>query len=100
MKVLVIVCVLLFSSVVSIEKCCVECTKEEEIKYYYINTIFDRCGEFCMIPDKFWLIYQSGIEEAEVDNPCEEKGYTEYERTVTNAEAGMTLTMDKYRKPY
>ena len=101
MKVLVLLLALLFAAVASDEKCCVECTVEGEIKYYSIDKIFDRCGECCMNPDKYWIyhIFESGLTEADVDHPCEELGYTEYEKTETHGAMGVTMTLDKYKKP-
>jgi hypothetical protein len=101
MKVFLLLLALLFASVISDEKCCVECTVEGEIKYYSIDKLFDRCGECCMNPDKYWIyhIFESGLTEAEVDNPCEEFGYTEYEKTETHGAMGITMTLDKYKKP-
>ena len=92
---------LLFAAVVSDEKCCEACTVEGEIKYYSIDKIFNRCGECCMNPDKYWIyhIFESGLTEAEVEHPCEELGYTEYETTETHGAMGITMTLDKYKKP-
>ena len=101
MKVFALLLALLVSVVVSDERCCVECTVEGEIKYYSIDTLWDRCGECCMNPDKYWIyhIFESGLTEAEVDNPCEQFGYTEYEKTETHGAMGNTMTLDKYKKP-
>ena len=101
MKVFALLLALLISAVVSDERCCVECTVEGEIKYYSIDTLWDRCGECCMNPDKYWIyhIFESGLTEAEVDNPCEQFGYTEYEKTETHGAMGITMTLDKYKKP-
>ena len=96
-----ILAALLFASVAADEKCCEECTKENEIKYYSIDKVFNRCGECCMDPDKYWIyhIFESGLTEAEVEHPCEELGYTEYETTETHGAMGITMTLDKYKKP-
>ena len=101
MKVLVLLLALLFAAVASDEKCCVECTVEGEIKYYSIDKIFDRCGECCMNPDKYWIyhIFEPGLKEATVDHPCAEEGYTVYEKTETHGGMGVTMTLDKYKKP-
>ena len=101
MKTLVLLLALLFSVVASEEMCCVECTREDEIKYYSIDKLFDRCGECCMNPDKYWIyhIFEPGLTEAKVDHPCEEFGYTEYEKTETHGAMGITMTLDKYKKP-
>ena len=74
---------------------------ENEIKYYSIDKVFNRCGECCMDPDKYWIyhIFESGLTEAEVEHPCEELGYTEYETTETHGAMGITMTLDKYKKP-
>ena len=92
---------LLFAYANAEEMCCVECTKENEIKYYSIDSLFDRCGECCMDPDKYWIyhIFEPGLKEAEVDHPCAEAGYTEYEKTETHGAMGVTMTLDKYKKP-
>ena len=54
-----------------------------------------------MDPDKYWIyhIFESGLTEAEVDHPCEELGYSEYEKTETHGAMGITMTLDKYKKP-
>ena len=101
MKALLVLLALLFATVISDEKCCEVCTVEGEIKYYSIDTIFNRCGECCMNPDKYWIyhIFESGLTEAEVDNQCEVLGYSEYEKTETHGAMGITMTLDKYKKP-
>jgi hypothetical protein len=101
MKIFLLLLALLFAAVVSDEKCCVECTVEGEIKYYSIDSLWNRCGECCMNPDKYWIyhIFESGLTEADVDHPCEELGYTEYEKTETHGAMGITMTLDKYKKP-
>ena len=101
MKVVLLLLCLLVATVVSDEMCCYECTVEGEIKYYSIDSLFNRCGECCMDPDKYWIyhIFESGLTEAEVDHPCEELGYTEYEKTETHGAMGVTMTLDKYKKP-
>ena len=101
MKVFALLLALLFAAVASDEKCCVECTVEGEIKYYSIDNLWNRCGECCMNPDKYWIyhIFESGLTEADVDHPCEELGYTEYEKTETHGAMGITMTLDKYKKP-
>jgi hypothetical protein len=101
MKIFLLLLSLLFAAVVSDEKCCVECTVEGEIKYYSIDSLWNRCGECCMNPDKYWIyhIFESGLTEADVDHPCEELGYTEYEKTETHGAMGITMTLDKYKKP-
>ena len=92
---------LLFAFVTSEEMCCEECTVEGEIKYYSIDKLFNRCGECCMNPDQYWIyhMFESGLTEAEVDHPCYELGYTEYEKTETHGAMGITMTLDKYKKP-
>ena len=54
-----------------------------------------------MNPDKYWIyhIFEPGLTEATVDHPCEEFGYTEYEKTETHGAMGITMTLDKYKKP-
>ena len=101
MKVILLLLSLLVATVVSDEKCCEDCTVEGEIKYYSIDSLWNRCGECCMDPDKYWIyhIFESGLTEADVDHPCEELGYTEYEKTETHGAMGITMTLDKYKKP-
>ena len=101
MKVVLLLLSLLVASVVSEEKCCEECTVEGEIKYYSIDSLWNKCGECCMDPDKYWIykIFESGLTEADSDHPCEERGYTEYETTETHGAMGITMTLDKYKKP-
>ena len=97
---------LLFCFVLNEEMCCDECTKEGEIKYYSVATgvidkTYVRCGECCMDPDKYWIykIFESGLTEAEVNHPCYELGFTEYENTETHGAMGITMVLDKYKKP-
>ena len=54
-----------------------------------------------MDPDKYWIykIFESGLTEAEVDHPCYELGFTEYENTETHGAMGITMVLDKYKKP-
>ena len=103
MKVFIFIIALIFAIVAAEEKCCVECTNEGEIKYYSIATVltYTRCGECCLDPDKYWIyhIFESGLLEAEVDHPCEELGYTEYETTETHGAMGISVVLDKYKKP-
>ena len=40
-----------------------------------------------------------GVKEATVDHPCYEEGYTVYEKTETHGAMGITVTLDKYKKP-
>ena len=53
-----------------------------------------------MNPDKYWIyhIFEPGLTEAKVDHPCEEYGYSEYEKTETHGAMGITMTLDKYKK--
>ena len=98
---ILLIFIILCTNVSSEEKCCVECTQENEIKYYSIDKLYDRCGECCMDPDKYWIyhIFEPGLTEATVDHPCEELGYSEYETTETHGAIGITMTIDKYKKP-
>ena len=41
----------------------------------------------------------NNLTEAEVDHPCDELGYTEYEKTETHGAMGVTMTLDKYKQP-
>ena len=54
-----------------------------------------------MNPDKYWIyhIFEPGLKEATVDHPCAEEGYTVYEKTETHGGMGVTMTLDKYKKP-
>ena len=73
---------MLFALVASTEMCCETCTDATTKKYYSIDTLFNRCGECCT-----------------VDHPCAEEGYTVYEKTETHGGMGITVTLDKYKKP-
>ncbi len=98
-----ILAVLLFAYVAAEEKCCEECTKEKGIKYYSINTRFNRCGEYCTNPNKYYIyifkICESGFTKAEVEHPCAEFGYTEFETTKTHTYSFLSITFDIYKKP-
>ena len=95
-----LIAVMLFVFVSSEEMCCVTCTVEPTKKYYSIDSIFNRCGECCIDPDKYWIyhIFEPGLKEATVDHPCYEEGYTVYEKTETHGAMGVTVTLDKYKK--
>ena len=107
MRIFILCLSLLFFSVFSKEeKCCYECTKEGEEKYYSIakgtfDKTYVRCGECCMNPKKFWIykIFEFGLKKAEVEHPCYELGFTEHEATETHGALGITMTLDKYKKP-
>ena len=92
---------ILISYISSEEMCCETCTVQSTKKYYSIDTIFNRCGECCIDPDKYWIyhIFEPGLKEATVDHPCFEEGYTLYETTETHGAMGITVTLDKYKKP-
>ena len=93
---------LLFTTVVSIEeKCCSECTKNGQVKYYSIDTKNDMCGECCLNPRKFYLyrIFELELTLAENDNPCETLGYTNHVGTETHGFLAFKLSLDKYKKP-
>ena len=102
MKLIVfILAALLFAYAAAEEKCCEECTKGNEIKYYSIDTLINRCREYCINPNKYYIfnIFESGLTEAEVEHPCAEFGYTEYETTKTHRISIIYITFDIYKKP-
>ena len=92
---------ILLSFISAEEMCCEKCTDQKTKKYYSIDTIFDRCGECCIEPDKYWIyhIFEPGLKEATVDHPCFEEGYTLYETTEKHGAFGIEVTLDKYKKP-
>ena len=49
--------------------CCEACTIEPTKKNYSIDTIFDRCLECCIAPDKYLIyhIFESSPKEITVD---------------------------------
>jgi len=81
-------------------KCCEKCSKGKE-KFYSVDTKHDRCGECCMKPKLYWFyhLFESGLAQAEVENPCHELGYTEYETTEKHGFLFISSTLDKYKKP-
>ena len=101
MKIHFFILAILVAFVYSEEMCCVTCTDAKTKKYYSIDWIFNRCGECCIDPDKYniYHIFEPGLKEATVDNPCYEEGYTVYEKTETHGAMGITVTLDKYKKP-
>ena len=101
MKALFLICAMLFAFVSSEDMCCETCTDTTTKKYYSIDGLFNRCGECCIDPDKYWMyhIFEPGLKEATVDHPCYEEGYTVYEKTETHGTMGVTVTLDKYKKP-
>ena len=46
------IAIMLFAFTACEEMCCVTCTDETTKKYYSIDTVFNRCGECCIDPDK------------------------------------------------
>jgi hypothetical protein len=91
----------LLSFIATEDKCCETCTIEGTKKYYSIDYIFNRCGECCIEPEKYWIyhIFEPGLKEATVENQCYEEGYTVYDVTETHGILGLTVTLDKYKKP-
>ena len=81
------------------KKCCVTCKKEGEVKYYSIDTIYDRCGECCINPANYWIfkIFEPGLVKAE-GKSCESLGYSEYENSETHSVFPISVTLDKYKK--
>ena len=81
------------------EKCCVTCSKENEVKYYSIASN-DNCGESCLNPKLFWLykIFETNLTLAE-DTTCGSLGYTEYIVTETHGVFPVKATLDRYKKP-
>ena len=100
-KIIFFICAMLFAFVASEEMCCETCTAENTKKYYSIDTLFNRCGECCIEPDKYWIyhIFEPGLKEATAEHPCFDEGYTLYEKTETHGAMGITVTLDKYKKP-
>ncbi|ORX82469.1 hypothetical protein BCR32DRAFT_326835 [Anaeromyces robustus] len=98
---LVLFVTLLFTTIASADKCCETCTAKGYKKFYSVDKIFNRCGECCMKPNKYWLyhMFEAGLLEAETENPCKELGFTEYETTETHGVLAIKMTLDKYRKP-
>ena len=93
---------LLFANVVSVqEKCCSQCTKGDEVKYYSVDKKYDMCGECCLSPKKFYLfkVFESGLTLAENANPCETLGYTSYVETESHGFLALKVTLDMYKKP-
>ena len=81
------------------EKCCETCSAKNEIKYYSIDTKYDKCGECCLNPKLFSLfkLFESGLTLAE-DKTCESLGYAEYEVTESHGVFPIKVTLDKYKK--
>ena len=101
--ILCIIGLLLFTTVASVEegKCCSQCTNGGKVKYYSIDKKYDRCGECCLNPKKFFLfkIFESGLTLAENENPCETLGYSSYVETETHGFLFLKVSLDKYKKP-
>ena len=81
------------------EKCCQKCDGDK-VKYYSIDTKYDRCGECCLNPNFFWFfkIFESGLTLAN-DKTCSSFGYTTYEVTESHGFPPIKVTIDKYKKP-
>jgi hypothetical protein len=58
-------------------------------------------SEFCMNPCKYTLyhFYKKGLTKSAEDNPCEVRGYTEYDSTATHAFGPVSVTLDVYNLP-
>ena len=82
------------------EKCCQKCANTNKVKYYSIDTKYDRCGECCLNPNSFWLfkLFESGLTLAN-DKTCSSLGYTIYEVTESHGFPPIKVTIDKYKKP-
>ena len=82
------------------EKCCTECTKEGEVKYYSIDTKYDKCGENCLNPKLYpiFKLFEKGLTLAN-GVTCESLGYTKYEVTESHGVYPIKTTLDKYSKP-
>ena len=81
------------------ERCCVECP-EGKVKYYSIDTKYDRCGECCIKPSlfKIFKLFEKGLILAE-GTTCESLGYSVYLGTETHGFLVLSATLDKYKKP-
>ena len=81
-------------------KCCEACTKKDEVKYYSIDTKYDRCGECCLNPKVFFIFkfFEKGLTLAE-NTTCESLGYSSYEETESHGVFPIKVTLDKYKKP-
>ena len=77
--------------------CCNSCTEPQE-KYYSIDTAHGYCGECCMKPEHYWLfkIFEPGLEKADSNSVCADKGYTIYTDTPTHGVPPLTMTLDLY----
>ena len=81
------------------EKCCLSCTKKNQVKYYSIAEN-DNCGECCLNPKVFWLfkLFEKNLTLAE-DKTCESLGYSEFVVTETHGVFPLKATIDRYKKP-
>ncbi|KAG4100203.1 hypothetical protein H8356DRAFT_1423028 [Neocallimastix lanati (nom. inval.)] len=94
---LIILLLSLFSAVFAKNKCCEKCPAGEE-KFYSIDLLFNKCGECCMNPKKYWIyhIFELGLTKAESDHPCYDHGYPNYQKTETHGSLLVKMTLDKY----
>merc|ERR1712159_134024 len=79
--------------------CCVTCdSSKNQVKYYSIDTRFDHCGESCINPLHFWFfkLFEKGLERAETNTPCADRGYSIYLNTPTHGVWPIKATLDLY----
>ena len=83
------------------EKCCYDCPKENEVKYYSIDWLFGKCGECCLDPKDYWKykIFEPGLTKAENETEvCKSLGYGKYDKTETHGAFSLKVTLDLYNK--
>ena len=87
------------------QSCCQgNCSKAGEQKYWSIaKSLFGtkHCGECCMDPSKYRLyhLFEKNLTKSDVENPCNEFGYTKYDSTVTHGAGPIKMTLDLYDLP-
>ena len=59
-----------------------------------------QCITTCLNPHHFWLfrMFQPGLTQAHVDDPCQENKYGHYERTTVEGAGLFNMTVDVYSK--
>ena len=80
------------------DPCCHACSEPLE-KYYSVDHLHNNCGEACMDPKLFWLykLFEPGLAKDETTNePCQVRGYDDYQYTPTHGAGPIKMTLDLY----
>ena len=82
------------------DQCCKHCDESASLaKYYSVDKLHNKCGECCMKPSQYKLykVFEPGLTAANgSDTPCRERGFSNYDSTVTHGFGPVKMTLDLY----